>query len=100
MRHRSAAILIFTLTMVNIVIVSLAAYRGVEYMDSVQFCGSVCHAMQPEYASYQDAPHAKVACVACHIGPGAASFVEAKVNGIHQVVGVLLDNHPRPIPPP
>jgi len=99
-RQRTTAILVFTLTMVNVVIVSLAAYRGVEYMDSVQFCGSVCHAMQPERAAYQDAPHAKVACVACHIGPGAASFVEAKLNGLHQVVGVMLDNHPRPIPPP
>ena len=34
---------IFALTMANIVIVSLAAYRGVEYMDSVQFCGQACH---------------------------------------------------------
>ena len=31
------------LTMANIVIVSLGAYRGVEYMDSVQFCGQACH---------------------------------------------------------
>ena len=30
-------------TMANVVIVSLAAYRGVEYMDSVAFCGQVCH---------------------------------------------------------
>src|SRR5690349_1833873 len=29
--HRRAAVIIFALTMANIVIVSLAAYRGVEY---------------------------------------------------------------------
>src|SRR5204863_7141837 len=42
-RQRRAAVIIFALTMANIVIVSLAAYRGIEYMDSVQFCGQVCH---------------------------------------------------------
>jgi hypothetical protein len=31
------------MTLANIVIVSLAAYRGIEYMDSAQFCGQVCH---------------------------------------------------------
>jgi hypothetical protein len=99
--HRRVAVAIFGLTMANVVIVSLAAYRGVEYMDSVQFCGTVCHGpMQPEYVSYQDGPHARVECIACHIGPGAASFAEAKLNGINQVVGVVRNNYPRPIPPP
>ena len=59
-------------TVANGVVVALAAYRGVEYMDSVQFCGQLCHSvMQPEFAAYQDGPHSRVACVQCHIGPGA-----------------------------
>jgi len=41
--HRRTAVLVFALTMANVVIVSLAAYKGVEYMDSVQFCGQACH---------------------------------------------------------
>lgn len=99
--HRTVAVSIFALTMANVVIVSLAAYRGVEYMDSVQFCGTVCHGvMKPEYQAYQDSPHSRVACVACHIGPGAASFAQAKLNGLNQVVGVVRGNYPRPIPPP
>jgi len=70
--HRHTAIIIFALTIANVVIVSLAAYRGVEYMDSVQFCGQVCHTvMKPEFAAYQDGAHSRVACVQCHIGPGA-----------------------------
>jgi hypothetical protein len=100
-RHRTVAVSIFALTMANVIIVSLAAYRGVEYMDSVGFCGTVCHGvMKPEYASYQDAPHARVACVTCHIGPGAASFAEAKLSGMRRVLGVIRQNYPRPIPPP
>ena len=48
--QRRMAVMVFALTMANIVVVSLAAYHGVEYMDSVQFCGQVCHAvMKPEF---------------------------------------------------
>src|SRR5689334_3794914 len=40
--QRTRAVVVFGLTMANIVIVSLGAYKGVEYMDSVEFCGEVC----------------------------------------------------------
>src|SRR6476659_1126617 len=53
--QRRAAVMVFALTMANVVIVSLAAYRGVEFMDSPRFCGAVCHTvMKPEYTAYQD----------------------------------------------
>ena len=71
--QRHTAVIIFLLTIANVVIVSLAAYRGVEYMDSAQFCGQTCHTvMKPEFAAYQDGPHSRVSCVQCHIGPGAS----------------------------
>jgi hypothetical protein len=55
--QRTTAVIVFAVTMANIVIVSLAAYRGVEYMDSPQFCGQVCHTvMKPEFTAYQDGP--------------------------------------------
>ena len=76
--QRRRALGFFVLTLANIVIVSLASYRGVQYMDSVQFCGQTCHTvMNPEFTAYQDATHAHVACVECHIGPGATSFTKA-----------------------
>jgi hypothetical protein len=87
--------------MVNVIIVSLAAYRGIEYMDSVPFCGQVCHqVMKPEFMAYQDAPHSRVKCVECHTGPGAASFVRAKVSGVRRVVAVASNTYPRPTPSP
>jgi hypothetical protein len=99
--HRRAAVIIFALTMANIVIVSLAAYRGVEYMDSPQFCGQACHTvMKPEFSAYQDSAHSRVACVQCHIGPGAASFARAKISGLRQVVAVSFHTYARPIPSP
>src|ERR1051326_217027 len=62
--QRVRVVAIFALTLANVVIVSLAAYRGVEYMDSVQFCGQVCHTvMKPEFVAHEQGPHARVACV-------------------------------------
>ena len=99
--HRRAAVIAFALTMANIVIVSLAAYRGIEYMDSVQFCGQVCHSvMKPEFTAYQDGPHSRVTCVQCHIGAGASWFAKSKVSGTRQVLAVTFHTYSRPIPSP
>jgi hypothetical protein len=99
--HRRAVLIVMVLTLVNVVIVSLAAYRGIEFMDSPTFCGQVCHeVMEPEYAAYQDGPHSRVACVQCHIGPGAPWFVKSKLSGTRQVFAVLLNSHSRPIESP
>src|SRR5262245_3988806 len=99
--QRFRAVLIFALTMANVVIVSLASYRGVEYMDSVQFCGQVCHTvMKPEFTAYQNGPHSRVACVQCHVGGGASSFARSKVSGVRQVVALARHSYSRPIPTP
>ena len=100
-RHREIAVALLVLTMANVVIVSLAAYRGVEYMDSVEFCGQACHrVMKPEFVAHQEGPHARVACVKCHIGPGAAGFAKAKMSGTRQLLAVARNSYTRPIPTP
>jgi hypothetical protein len=100
-RHRRIAMTVLSLTLANLLIVSLAAYKGIEFMDSPTFCGAVCHTvMQPEYAAYRDGPHARVACVQCHIGPGVPWLVKAKLNGTRQVITVIRDSYPRPIESP
>ena len=99
--QRRAAVLMFALTMANLVIVSLAAYRGVEYMDSVAFCGQVCHTvMKPEFVAYQDGPHSRVTCVECHIGSGASWFARSKLSGTRQVFAVAFNTYSKPIPSP
>src|ERR1019366_7294883 len=88
-------------TALNFVIFGTASYRGVEYMDSTAFCGTTCHTvMAPEYAAYQHSPHAHVACVECHIGPGAPWFVRSKLSGLRQVFAVTFKTYSRPIPSP
>ena len=97
-RQRTIAVTVFGLTMANIVIVSLAAYRGVEYMDSVQFCSQACHGpMAPEGGAREGHAHATLRCVDCHVGPGASSFARAKMAGTRRVVAVAMNNYPRPI---
>ncbi len=99
--QRRRAVLVFTLTMANIVIVSLASYKGIEYMDSVEFCGQVCHSvMAPEYIAYQSGPHARVSCVQCHIGSGASWFAKSKLSGTRQLLAVSFHTYSRPIPSP
>src|SRR6202034_832018 len=84
-------------TFINFVIVGTATYRGVSYMDSPHFCGQSCHVMAPQWAAYQESPHAHVDCVDCHVGSGMKSYVQAKVNGTKQMVEVSLHTWPTPI---
>jgi hypothetical protein len=88
-------------TMLNIVIVAGATYKGVEVMESVEFCGMACHSvMQPEHTAYQRSSHSRVSCAECHIGPGADWFVKSKLDGAWQLVAVAFDLYPRPITTP
>jgi hypothetical protein len=99
--QRRATFAVLLLTIANIVITSLATYRGIEYMDSVQFCGQVCHAvMRPEFSAYQDSPHSRVKCVECHIGAGASWFARSKLSGTRQLFAVAFRTYSRPIPTP
>jgi len=88
-------------TMFNIIILSAATYKGLEVMESVEFCGMACHSvMEPEHTAHQRSPHSRVKCAECHIGPGADWFVKSKMDGAWQLVAVALDIYPRPIPTP
>lgn len=88
-------------TMINVVILAGATYKGVEVMESVEFCGLACHSvMEPEHTAYQRSSHSRVACADCHIGPGADWFVKSKLDGAWQLIAVAFDLYPRPIPTP
>lgn len=95
-------VLIFSVaTALNLLLLAVATYKGVQVMDSTAFCGTACHTvMQPEHTTYQRSAHARVACVECHIGPGAGWFVQSKLSGSWQLVSVTFDLYPRPIPVP
>jgi hypothetical protein len=98
---RNTLLFIGAATFLNVLIFSFAAYKGVSYMDTQNFCGQTCHTvMAPEFSAYQNSPHAHVECVECHIGPGAGWFVRSKLSGLRQVVAVTFHTYSRPIPSP
>ena len=71
-RMRNRVVTFAVLTAINVVILSAATYKGVDTMESTEFCGQACHSvMAPEDAAFQRGAHASVRCVDCHNGPGA-----------------------------
>lgn len=97
---RKLASFILLATAANVIIGGNLTYSAVEYMDSTSFCGQACHIMEPEFTAYQFAPHSEIGCTECHIGEGAGSFIQAKLNGAKQLVEVLTNTYPTPVPTP
>lgn len=77
---------------------ALGSYQTYQYTESVEFCGQRCHVpMKPEFVAAQHSAHAKVECVACHVGPGAAAYFKTKLNGVKQLYHTLANDFDRPI---
>ncbi|MCC6987546.1 MAG: NapC/NirT family cytochrome c [Acidobacteria bacterium] len=88
-------------SIVNVVILSLAGYGAVHYMETPEFCGLVCHSvMEPEYVSHAAGPHANITCVSCHVGSGTDALVRSKLDGTRRLAGFITGNITRPIPTP
>ena len=100
-RHRNAVVTFVVGTCIFLLVSTIGIYQSYQYMESSEFCGETCHTvMEPERTAYLVSPHARVECVACHIGPGAGWFVRSKLSGTRQVFKTMLASYPRPIPTP
>ncbi|MBU1706840.1 NapC/NirT family cytochrome c, partial [bacterium] len=89
------------LTLLNVVVLLVAAFSSMHFMDQASFCGTACHSvMNPEWVTYQQSPHAKVRCVECHVGEGLKATFDAKLNGAYQILSLTLDLYEKPIPTP
>lgn len=99
--HRGVVAFFLTFLIVFVLMSVIGSYRAYEFTDSVSFCGQLCHSvMAPEFTAYQQSPHARVACVDCHVGSGATWYVKSKLSGTRQVFKTALGTFPRPIPTP
>ncbi len=100
-RHRNAAMIFISGTVLFVFISSIGIYQTYQYTGSTTFCGKTCHkVMSPQYTTYHNSPHSRVKCVECHIGPGASWYVKAKLSGLYQVYATIANVYPRPIPIP
>ena len=95
---RRLALFVGFTTFINIAVASQLTYSAVDYMDSVTFCGLTCHKRYEswKFTAHQNSPHARVACVDCHISPGASWFVRSKLSGVGQVFAVAFYTIPGP----
>ena len=100
LQHPGQFLFFASVSLVFVTIVGLTAlYAGYEYVESPEFCGSVCHPMEPQYLRYERSLHAEVRCVDCHVGAGLTYFVKSKLEGIRQVYAVVTESYHRPIVP-
>jgi hypothetical protein len=96
-------------TIVNLLVVAMASYRGAAYMDSPQFCGQLLPRDAARVHGLQNLRALSCGCVECHIGSGAQAYFSAKVNGTKQLIEVslhplaplapkVIPDYPTPIP--
>jgi len=79
-------------------LLAVALVEAVEYSESNAFCGPTCHVpMQPQATAYQAGAHARLDCVRCHVAPGAAGSLAAKMNGPRQLYRLLTSTYSRPV---
>ncbi|MCX6244536.1 MAG: NapC/NirT family cytochrome c [Bacteroidetes bacterium] len=98
-RHRLLLVSVFIFLFM--IISAVGSYEAFNFTESVPFCGKLCHSvMEPEYVTYLHSPHARVACVECHVGEGADWYVKSKLSGLYQVYSVLFHKYPQPIETP
>lgn len=99
--HRSRLAAVSAFLVVFVMLSAIGSYHAYEFSDTVQFCGQLCHkVMNPEYTAYLQSPHARVACVNCHVGAGATWYVKSKMSGAYQIYAATFNKYPRPIPSP
>lgn len=100
-RQRRRFVLLAAATSVAVVALAFSGYNGFLLTESVSFCGSTCHVqMGPELTAYRNSPHARVACVECHVGGGAGPYVASKANGAKQLAAVIFHTYDWPIATP
>lgn len=93
---------LFALLLILAGLGGVAAFSGVSlihWTETADFCGR-CHTMEPELQAYEAGPHREVSCGECHVEPGIAGWIKAKVNGSRQLAQIILGTYPAPIPPP
>jgi hypothetical protein len=100
-KHRKKLLFLLLSGAVGIILLVIAGYQLLEFTDSTEFCGELCHqVMYPEYTAHQASPHSRVACAQCHVGYGGGYLIRSKISGIPQLFAVLFNTYPRPIETP
>ncbi len=69
-----------------------------DYTNSPTFCGTTCHTMPPQNATYLNSPHANVYCTECHIGRGFfGQTLARKTEDVHEIMAMAFHLYEYPI---
>lgn len=69
-----------------------------EYTNSPQFCGTTCHTMPPQDATYKISPHANVYCTECHIGRAfVGEQLARKTEDVYELYSMVFHVYEFPI---
>jgi len=100
-RDRRTLVTFVTCSVVFLLLTAVGSYNAFNFTESVTFCGETCHkVMKPEKTTHDLGPHARVACVECHVGRGVSWFVKSKISGSYQLYAVAFNKYPTPIGTP
>ena len=100
-RDRRLLVTFFAGSVVFLLLSAIGSYNAFNFTESVTFCGETCHkVMKPEKVTHDHGPHARVACVECHVGKGVSWFVKSKISGSYQLYSVAFNKYPTPIGTP
>ncbi len=98
--HRFKAVILLLGMSLAAVAIGTVAVMGYTFTESSEFCGTLCHSMDPHNNQHDASAHANVECAACHVGPGVEHFVRSKIAGMRQLIATIDNSYARPIMSP
>jgi len=85
------------LGVVLILVLTGGAYAW-DYTNSPKFCGTTCHTMPPQNATYKISPHANVYCTECHIGRAfVGEQLARKTEDVYELYSMVFHVYEFPI---
>lgn len=79
-----------------LIILAGGLFAGYQYTESPGFCKS-CHEMYPQYATWAESTHSKIACEECHVAPGAKNFFTYRMNQAKDIYKHFTNKYYLPI---
>ncbi|HEY5270064.1 MAG TPA: c-type cytochrome domain-containing protein [Anaerolineales bacterium] len=76
----------------------ISGIYGWDYSNSPAFCGTTCHTMPPQNATYLNSPHANVYCTECHIGRSFLNIqLSRKTEDVYEIYSMVFHTYTFPI---
>jgi hypothetical protein len=94
----SIRILPYAILGILTIAVIIGGTYGWDYTNSPAFCGTTCHTMPPQNATYLNSPHANVYCTECHIGRSfLGTQLTRKTEDVYEVYSMVFHTYTFPI---